>query len=141
MFPIALASLLFSQPTVWIEQLSSDELQARLAQADVVARSAQAPEVETKLEILHGVIPKAVIAAAGDYLDLPMGAEVNVEVDGREYVMRLEPHYHPPGYVGGPTGWHKGVTVYVRTPVSDADVTSSDATTGSPRRARPTRGD
>jgi hypothetical protein len=59
-----------------------------------------------------GVLHKGVIDAAKDLLDLPMGSEVILEVDGTSYGFRLEPHYHPPGFEGGPVGWHKGVTVY-----------------------------
>jgi hypothetical protein len=61
---------------------------------------------------VSGVLHKSVIDAARDLLDLPMGSEVIIEVDGTSYGFRLEPHYHPPGYEGGPVGWHKGVTVY-----------------------------
>jgi hypothetical protein len=41
-----------------------------------------------------------------------MGTKVILEVNGTPYGFRLEPHYHPPGFEGGPIGWHKGVTVY-----------------------------
>jgi hypothetical protein len=43
---------------------------------------------------------------------LPMGDERFVAIDGHRYVFVLERHYHPPGFVGAPNGWHKGVTVY-----------------------------
>jgi hypothetical protein len=61
---------------------------------------------------LSGVIHKSVIDAARDLLDYPMGTEMILEVNGTPYGFRLEPHYHPPGFQGGPIGWHKGVTVY-----------------------------
>jgi len=42
----------------------------------------------------------------------PVGTEQRVVVMGRPLVFVLAWHYHPPGYVGGPTGKHKGVTVF-----------------------------
>jgi len=61
---------------------------------------------------LRGALHKSVIDAATELLDYPMGTELIIEVNGTPYGFRLEPHYHPPGYEGGPIGWHKGVTVY-----------------------------
>ena len=58
------------------------------------------------------VVTQAIVRTAQSFLDLPMGDERFVEIDGRRYVFVLERHYHPPGFVGGPTGWHKGVTAY-----------------------------
>jgi hypothetical protein len=49
---------------------------------------------------------------AQSFLDLPMGAERTATIDGHQYVFVLELHYHPPGFVGAPNGWHKGVTLY-----------------------------
>jgi hypothetical protein len=61
---------------------------------------------------LSGVIDRRVIEAARSLLDDPMGNQYIIEVNGTPYGFRLEPHYHPPGFQGGPIGWHKGVTVY-----------------------------
>lgn len=58
------------------------------------------------------VVTPAVVRAARTFLDLPMGAERSAVIEGQRYVFVLEWHYHPPGFVGGPNGWHKGVTVY-----------------------------
>ena len=58
------------------------------------------------------VLTPGIVRAAYSFLDLPMGDERFLEIDGKRYVFRLEHHYHPPGFVGGPNGWHKGVTVY-----------------------------
>jgi hypothetical protein len=58
------------------------------------------------------LVTPAIVRVARTFLDLPMGAERTVEVEGRRYVFVLERHYHPPGFVGGPVGYHKGVTVY-----------------------------
>lgn len=58
------------------------------------------------------VVTPGIVRMAKTFLDLPMGSERAVNVDGRRYVFVLERHYHPQGFVGGPHGWHKGVTVY-----------------------------
>ena len=58
------------------------------------------------------LVTPQIVETAKTFLTLPMGDERVVELDGRRYVFVLELHYHPPGFVGGPTGWHKGVTVY-----------------------------
>jgi hypothetical protein len=58
------------------------------------------------------VVTTEMVRLAKTFLDLPMGSERPVTIDGRRYVFVLEHHYHPPGFVGGPHGWHKGVTVY-----------------------------
>ena len=63
--------------------------------------------------IYRGLITSAIARAARSYLDLPMGSERTAVVDGESFVFVLEPHYHPPGFVGAPNGWHKGVSVYV----------------------------
>lgn len=61
---------------------------------------------------IKGKIPTGVVSKAKSLLNQPMGTEVPFELEGRRYLARLEPHYHPPGYQGGPNGWHKGVSVY-----------------------------
>jgi hypothetical protein len=58
------------------------------------------------------VVTPAIIRVAQSFLDLPMGDERFASIDGHRYVFVLERHYHPPGFVGAPNGWHKGVTVY-----------------------------
>ena len=62
---------------------------------------------------LTGKIPSGVVAKAKSLLSQPMGSEHPFELDGNRYLARLENHYHPPGFKGGPNGWHKGTTVYV----------------------------
>ncbi len=58
------------------------------------------------------LVNPAMVAAAQSFINLPMGSERYATVNGKRYVFVLEQHYHPPGYVGGPTGYHKGVTMY-----------------------------
>jgi hypothetical protein len=67
-----------------------------------------APEERVKPKL----VSPAMVAAAESFIQLPMGSERYATVGGRRYVFVLEQHYHPPGYVGGPTGYHKGVTMY-----------------------------
>jgi hypothetical protein len=62
--------------------------------------------------LFRGVLTPEMIRTAQTFLDLPMRAQRVVVLDGHEYVFVLERHYHPPGFAGAPTGWHKGVTVY-----------------------------
>ena len=64
---------------------------------------------------MRGAVPPAVVARAKSLLSQPMGSEHPFEINGKRYLARLEHHYHPPGYQGGPNGWHKGVTVYEAT--------------------------
>jgi hypothetical protein len=61
---------------------------------------------------IRSAIPADVIAVAKTLVNLPMGSERVKEIDGQRYVFVLERHYHPPGFVGAPVGWHKGVTAY-----------------------------
>jgi len=63
-------------------------------------------------EPLRGRIERAVVLAANEQLNMPMGSASIVTVAGRPYLFCLEPHYHPPGGGVTPEGWHKGVTVY-----------------------------
>ena len=58
------------------------------------------------------IVTPSIVRAAQGFLDLPMGDERFVAMDDKRYVFVLEWHYHPPGFVGAPSGWHKGVTVY-----------------------------
>lgn len=64
---------------------------------------------------IKGAVPAGVTAKAKSLLSQPMGSEHPFELDGKRYFARLENHYHPPGYKGGPNGWHKGVSVYEAT--------------------------
>ncbi len=67
---------------------------------------------EISRELFRGPLDRSVVSAARALLDLPLGSEVVLAIRGMLYGVRLEPHYHPPGYQGGPIGWHKGVTLY-----------------------------
>lgn len=60
----------------------------------------------------RGHISPEVVKEANSLLGGAFGTETPFEINGKKYMARVEPHYHPPGYKGGPNGWHKGVTVY-----------------------------
>lgn len=60
---------------------------------------------------LTSVTP-AVAKIAATLLHNEFGTMIPFTLNGIQYMARLEPHYHPPGFKGGPNGWHKGVTVY-----------------------------
>lgn len=62
---------------------------------------------------LQGRVPSAVVARAKSLLSKNMGESIVEEIDGKRYMFKLEPHYHPPGFKGGPIGWHKGVSVFI----------------------------
>jgi hypothetical protein len=70
----------------------------------------------TRRLLVRSVLTPEMVRTAQTFLDLPMGTERPLDLDGRHYVFVLEPHYHPPGFVGAPTGWHKGVTIYELVP-------------------------
>ena len=72
----------------------------------------EACDTSVPKEPLRGRMDHAVLLAAREQLNLPMGAGRQLTVRGKAYLFCLEPHYHPPGYGAGPEGWHKGVTVY-----------------------------
>lgn len=71
------------------------------------------PDESAEDRVLYrGTITPDIARIARSFLDLPMGAERFAEIDGQRFVFVLQRHYHPPGFVGAPTGWHKGVTVF-----------------------------
>ena len=82
----------------------------RVALPAASARAACVPPVQFKR--LRGVIDRAVLKAAPNQLDLPMGGSRFVTLHGKRYLFCLEPHFREPGSGEGPNGWHKGVTVY-----------------------------
>ena len=95
------------------QRQDSDEPGAPAEPADPQAQSGETPSGDNGgKRVPVKLVTPAIVRVARTFLDLPMGAERQVDVDGQRYVFVLERHYHPPGFVGGPTGFHKGVTVY-----------------------------
>ncbi len=116
----AFAWWLVSLPTQWSAASTGELARARLPHetqatpSDARGRNLEEPldgEWTGKRVALKIVTPE-IIRVARRFLDLPMGDERFVAIDGHRYVFVLERHYHPPGFVGAPNGWHKGVTVY-----------------------------
>lgn len=71
--------------------------------------------VAHKLVALKLVTPAIVDASEHwlkEFYKAPIGTQQQVTVDGRPLVFILQWHFHPEGFVGGPTGKHKGVTVF-----------------------------
>jgi hypothetical protein len=68
-----------------------------------------------ELAVLKLVTPAIIDASERwlkEFYNSPIGTQQKVSIDGRSLVFVLQWHYHPPGFVGGPTGKHKGVTVF-----------------------------
>lgn len=61
---------------------------------------------------IKGSPPVAVVKIAKEMLKKPMGTEETRTIDEKEYLFKLEPHYHAPPVK--PTGWHKGCSVYIK---------------------------
>lgn len=81
--------------------------------SDVASLDAEpAVHERTEQRVKPKLVTPALVSAAEELLNLPMGAEQYETINGTRYVFVLERHYHPPGFVGAPNGWHKGVTVY-----------------------------
>jgi hypothetical protein len=94
--------------------------EAQMGASDPAAPGSTAPaetslatgEIAGERTMIRGPLPPEVIAFAKTLVNLPMGAEQVAEIDGQRYVFVLQRHYHPPGFVGAPSGWHKGVTAF-----------------------------
>jgi len=63
---------------------------------------------------LKGRVPSEVTQRAKELLSKNMGDKIFETINGKDYMFALEPHYHPPGFKGGPIGWHKGVSVFIK---------------------------
>jgi hypothetical protein len=129
---IAFAWWLVSLPTFPLQPASSHGRVGRAERASLEARVRGGATAEDSLagatepakasaaidgewsgeRVMLKVVTPEIVRVAQGLLDLPMGDERFVGIDGHKYVFVLERHYHPPGFVGAPNGWHKGVTVY-----------------------------
>jgi len=112
-FPSPSAALAAHEPTAAL---------AAHVQAAPVTPAPRASEVQGSSQggqrVMLKVVTPEIVSAAEHYLGIvmkqhaPIGTEEEITLDGRRYVLRLEWHYHPPGFVGAPNGWHHGITVY-----------------------------
>ena len=46
------------------------------------------------------------------YYAKPVGTNVDIQVDGKHFVARIERHYHPEGGLIKPWGFHPGVSLF-----------------------------
>ena len=74
--------------------------------------AAECAQVNRKNQ-LDGRASEAVMRAAEEVLDLPMGSGRVKVVNGKPYLFCVEPHNNRPSKAG-PDGFHKGVTVFSR---------------------------
>jgi hypothetical protein len=106
-------AMAFAWCVISAEQAEKDQA-PRSAAPVLAAPRAQSPvaPIEGQRTPIRSAIPADVIEFAKTLVNMPMGTEQVEEIDGQRYVFVLERHYHPPGFVGAPSGWHKGVTAY-----------------------------
>lgn len=106
---IAFALWFLSTPT----PPTSAELRAA---ASTSAPAPAGPSGVMHQRVMIKLVTPAIVDASERWLHefyhSPIGTEQKVVVDGRPLVFILQWHYHPPGFVGGPTGKHRGVTVF-----------------------------
>jgi hypothetical protein len=109
-------AMAFAWCVISAEKPGKDAVAPRASASSAANPEAQAavgtPTPEGVRTPIRSAIPAEVIAFAKTLVNLPMGSEQIEEIDGQRYVFVLERHYHPPGFVGAPVGWHKGVTAY-----------------------------
>jgi hypothetical protein len=85
-----------------------------------LASALGAPPTRTLRRLRNSEVTPAISAEAvrilHTYRPMPIGFQVPFTADGREYVGRIELHYHPPGGPMRPWGPHKGVSVLAVVP-------------------------
>ena len=88
-------------------------------QADHGERASAEPQ-ETKRvlrRIKGSELNKALVAKASQIIhehhSEPFGTEIPFEIDGQEYVGKIERHYHPEGGELRPWGYHPGCSLFV----------------------------
>ncbi|MCZ2224638.1 MAG: hypothetical protein LC122_13515 [Chitinophagales bacterium] len=67
---------------------------------------------DTNYTRITGAVTPKVQQRAKELLSKQMGDKIYENIDGINYMFVLEQHYHPPGFKGGPVGFHKGVSVF-----------------------------
>ncbi len=113
---IAFALWFSSTPTPPVPSALAGQTGELGANAGASASAVAGPTgVAHKLVALKLVTPAIIDASERwlrEFYKSPVGTQQNVVVDGRQLVFVLQWHFHPEGFVGGPTGKHKGVTVF-----------------------------
>ncbi len=91
---------------------------ADVPERDTDGASESAPQPQRVLRrIQNGELNRALVAKASEIIhehhDEPFGTEIPFEIDGREYVGKIERHYHPEGGQLRPWGYHPGCSLFV----------------------------
>lgn len=83
----------------------------------------QPPPADLRLEnpklrrLQKSEVTQAMLALAGDIVRRhhakPVGTQIEVDVDGKHLVARIERHFHPEGGAVKPWGFHPGVSLFV----------------------------
>ena len=81
-------------------------------QAETTAPSKRVVRRIKGSEMSVAVVKKA-RSIINEHYKKPFGFEVEFEIDGKRFVGRIEPHYHPPGGALRPWGHHHGCSLYV----------------------------
>ena len=63
-------------------------------------------------EITQGMLATAAKIVRKHYAK-PVGTQIDVEVDGKHVIARIERHFHPEGGPVKPWGFHPGVSLFV----------------------------
>lgn len=65
-----------------------------------------------KAEITKGMLETAAKIVRKHYAK-PVGTQIEVDVDGKHIIARIERHFHPEGGAVKPWGFHPGVSLFV----------------------------
>lgn len=102
---------------LWFSSTPTPPVAAELAaNANTSAASHAAVTGVVHERVMLKLVTPAIVEASERWLHevyhSPIGTEQHMVVEGRNLVFILQWHYHPPGFVGAPTGKHRGVTVF-----------------------------
>lgn len=81
---------------------------------------------------LKGRVPVEVAQKAKSLLGMEMGKFHIETINNITYKFVAEPHYHPPGFKGGPIGWHKGISVFMKNTKDPKEIASNKPIVKSP---------
>ncbi len=112
------SSMAFAWWLVWFPAPMAAGAAGQALASQATPETSETPPEPTGERVKLKFVTPEIVRVAEDYLaeamhaHAPVGAEEEATIAGRRYVLRVEWHYHPPGFVGAPSGWHKGITVY-----------------------------
>lgn len=101
---------------------SSAETEAATVSAALSAATITPPPADLRLEnprlrrLQKGEVTPAMLALAATLVrkhhNKPVGTLIEVELDGKRVVARIERHFHPEGGAAKPWGFHAGVSLF-----------------------------